>query len=419
MQEMSSTPADVVVIGAGIVGVMTALELQQSGRSVLLIDRDGPASGCSFGNGGGIGPNTCIPFALPGILRQIPKWYLDPDGPVIVNPGWVLRSFPWIWRWLLSSRESDARRSAKAMQYLYEGCLDSYRSVLGSVLSADLLREQGYLYVYESETPGRGEIFAMALRRELGIPFRQIGSAELREMEPALSPVFRRATLLPGNGHTTNPKRLVDALFERFRTAGGRFSRAEVTGFATENGELCGLTTPEGAVPLRQVVLCAGVWSGGLAGKLGVRVPLVAERGYHVTYRDSPIRLNHKIMNGSRGFGATSMETGLQITGTVELADIAMPPNWDRTEALTRMAEKMFVAPLEGERSRWMGGRPSLPDSLPVLDRSPRFGNAFLNFGHSHWGLCGAPRSARLVADMILGRPLPTALGAYAWVRFK
>ncbi|MES0056641.1 MULTISPECIES: FAD-dependent oxidoreductase [unclassified Mesorhizobium] len=407
--------ADVVVLGAGIVGVAAALELQRRGYSTLLVDRKGPAAGCSFGNGGAIGPNACTPFALPGIMRKIPKWYFDPDGPVTVNPSWALRSVPWLVRWIRSSSREAARRSAWGMRFLHDGCLDSYRDMLGPDLYADLVREQGYLYVYESATPSRSELVAEDLRRELGIPYRMFGANELRELEPSLSRRFHRATLLPGNGHTVNPKRLVDTLFDKFTAAGGAFWQAEATGFETADGQVRVLRTRDRALPLHRLVLCAGVWSRDFARQLGVHVPLVAERGYHVTYTESTIRLNHKVMNGSRGFGATTMETGLQITGTVELADADAPPNWRRAEALSRAAEATFDEPLVGKRTRWMGARPSFPDSLPVIDRTPRFANAFVNFGHSHWGLSGAPRSARLVADLIEGKTAPLA---YACGRF-
>ncbi|RWE81302.1 MAG: FAD-binding oxidoreductase [Mesorhizobium sp.] len=413
-----SSIADVVVLGAGIVGVTAALELQRRGYRTLLVDREGPAAGCSFGNGGAIGPNTCTPFALPGIMRKIPKWYFDLDGPVTINPGWALRSLPWILRWIRSSSREAARSSARGMRFLHEGCLDSYRDMLGPNLYADLVREEGYLYVYESGRASRNELFAEDLRRELGIPSHILGADELREFEPSLSRRFHRATLLPGNGHTVNPKRLVDTLFEKFTAAGGAFRLAEATELETADGQVRVLRTRDRALPLHRLVLCAGVWSREFARHLGVRLPLVAERGYHVTYTESPIRLNHKIMNGSRGFGATSMETGLQITGTVELADADAPPNWRRAEALSRAAAAMFDQPLFGNRTQWMGARPSLPDSLPVIDRAPGFANAFLNFGHSHWGLSGAPRSAKLVADLVEGKHVPPEAVAYACGRF-
>ncbi|MES0133190.1 FAD-binding oxidoreductase [Mesorhizobium sp. M0029] len=395
-----------------------ALELQRRGHNTLLVDREGPAAGCSFGNGGAIGADACTPFALPGIMRKIPKWYFDPDGPITINPGWALRSVPWILRWISASSMRAARRSALGLRFIQYGCLEGYRDMLGPGLYDDLVREQGSLYVYESATPSRNELVAEEFRRELGISSRIVSADELTEIEPSLSRRFRRATLLPGNGHTVNPKRLVDTLFDKFTAAGGSFHRAEAIGFELADGEVRGLRTRSQSLPLNRLVLCTGVWSREFAAQLGVRLPLVAERGYHVTYTESPIRLNHKVANGSRGFGVTSMETGLQITGTVELADADAPPNWRRAEALSRAAAAMFEEPLVGNRTRWMGARPSLPDSLPVIDRAPRFGNAFFNFGHSHWGLCGAPRSAKLVADLVEGKSVPPEAGAYACGRF-
>ncbi|MBR9840100.1 MAG: FAD-dependent oxidoreductase [Rhodobacteraceae bacterium] len=414
-----SAAAPMIVIGAGIVGVMTALELQRRGKPVLLVDREGPAAGCSYGNGGAIGPNTCTPFAMPGILRRIPKWYLDPDGPVTVSPSWALRSVPWILRWILGSREAAATASARGMRFLHAGCLDAYRAALGPELAAGLLREDGYLYLYEGDQQGRGELAAAAIREALGVPSEVLDAARIRELEPDLAGIFRRGLKLPGNGHTVNPKRLVDTLFGIFQRRGGRFLRSEVLGFELRDGRVVALRTGDGQVAAGGVALCAGIGSGGLAAELGARLPLVAERGYHVVFGESDVRLNHKIMNGTRGFGATGMEMGLQVTGTVELDSPGTAPNWRRAEALARGARQMFRAGALGPvSSRWMGNRPSLPDSLPVIDRAPRAANAVLAFGHSHWGLSGAPRTGVLAADLLAGREAPPELRPFRASRF-
>lgn len=411
--------SDVVVLGAGIIGVVVALELQRRGRQTLLIDKDGPAAGCSFGNGGAIGQNNCIPFALPGILRKLPRWYLDPDGPVTVDPRWAIRSIPWIMKWTAASRKESARKSSKRMKYLHAGCLKAYREYLGADCYEDLIREQGYLYVYEGETLSRNEEFAAILRKELGVSSTSVSAGEIQELEPALGTHFKRGLFLDGNGHTTNPKRLVETLCEKFMAIGGTFLQADVHAFDADGGYLRALRSSIGEIPARNLVLCAGAWSRNLARKLGANLPLVAERGYHVTFKDSPIELNHKVMNGSRGFGATSMETGLQITGTVELSDVEAGANWRRAESLKKAASQMFKTQFSGKTSLWMGPRPSLPDSIPVIDRSPSFKNVVFNFGHSHWGLSGAPRSARISADMIDGRRSEDFGNAFSVGRFQ
>lgn len=409
----------VTVVGAGIVGVTTALELRRRGFDTLLLDRTGPATGCSFGNGGAIGPNTCIPFAVPGILRKIPGWYCDPDGPVTVSPSWALKSIPWMLRWIASSRMAHAKASGRGMQFLFAGCLDAYRKMLGPELSASLLREKGYLYLYESPAPSESERTAEAIRAELGIATQTLTADEVRELEPDLTPTFKRGVHLPGNGHTVDPKRLVESLFRAFLDMGGTYAQDEVREVVVSGNRVTGLMTEKDARPVEQLVVCAGIGSRGLAAALGKRLPLVSERGYHVLFPDSPVRLTHKIMNGSRGFGATTMDDGLQITGTVELDSPDTPPSSKRAAALERNARTMFrEEAFAGKRSDWMGNRPSLPDSLPVIDRSPRCGNAIFNFGHSHWGLSGAPRSAAFAADLVQGRTLPSESTWFSCHRF-
>jgi len=410
---------DVIVIGLGIVGAMTALHLQRMGLQTLVVDREGPAAGCSFGNGGAIGQNICAPFTQPGLLRQIPAWYLDPDGPVVVNPRWMLRSAPWILRWLAASRKEPTYAASKAMAFLHYGCLDIYRESLGSALYADLIKDTGYLYVYESASKSASEVFAEELRAHLGIPGTYLSQGEVQELEPGLSAEFKRGLILPGNSYTRNPARLVQTIFGLFQQAGGTFQRANVRKLRVEGGTVAAVETNTGPLCAQQVVLCAGAWSGKLLSDLGMRLPLVAERGYHISYQGASVELNYKVMNASRGFGATQMEAGLQVSGTVELTDVDSKPNWRRAASLARNAARMFKAELGADFKPWSGNRPSFPDSLPVVDRVAHVANLYLNFGHSHWGLSGAPQSARLIGDLIQSKQLAGAAAAFSASRFK
>jgi D-amino-acid dehydrogenase len=253
----------------------------------------------------------------------------------------------------------------------------------------------------------------------MGIPGRHATAAELRDMEPALSDRFKRGLLLPGNSFTVNPARLVETLFDLFMSAGGAFERTTLRHIERDGSRVVAVSTDRGVYRPGSLVICTGAWSAPFARSLGVRVPLVAERGYHVTFSGNPARINYKVMNASRGFGATQMQDGLQISGTVELADVDAPPDWSRARALARNARLMFREELGEPDGRWMGCRPSLPDSLPVVERVPSLANAYLNFGHSHWGLSGAPRSAEMIADLIAGLPAGPAAGTFASGRFR
>ncbi|TDR27063.1 NAD(P)/FAD-dependent oxidoreductase, partial [Aquamicrobium defluvii] len=393
--------------------------LQRIGLQTLVVDREGPAAGCSFGNGGAIGQNICAPFTQPGLLRQIPAWYLDPDGPVVVNPKWMLRSLPWILRWLAASRKASTYAASKAMAFLHYGCLDIYRESLGPALYAGLIQDTGYLYVYESASKSASEAFAEDLRAYLGIPGTYLSQGEVQELEPSLSADFKRGLILPGNSYTRNPARLVETIFTLFQQAGGTFQRANVRKLRVEGDAVAAVETDIGRLSAKQVVLCAGAWSGELLRDLGMRLPLVAERGYHISYEGSPVQLNYKVMNASRGFGATQMDGGLQVSGTVELTDVHSKPNWRRAGSLARNAARMFKAKLGADFKPWAGSRPSFPDSLPVVDRAARVANLYLNFGHSHWGLSGAPQSARLIGDLIQKKQMAEATAAFSAGRFK
>lgn len=408
----------VTIIGAGIVGVVCAIALCRQGHTVTIVDEREPGMGCSYGNGGAISPDACIPIAMPGILPTIPKMLLSSGGPVSLDPSYFPRAFPWLVRWALCSRLNVAKRSSAAMSALHKTSLDGYRSLLGGQKFSDLIRMDGQIHVYESDLIGKGERLARSFRQDMGVQFNDINAATLREMEPCLAPIYKRGTFYPNAGHTVNPLRMVQTLFAIFIEMGGEYRRTRVRSFGFDASGPTSLQTDAGEVPFNKLVIAAGAWSHQLTSMLGTKIPLEAERGYHIMFRDSSVSLNHKIMNGSHSFGATSMEDGLQITGTVEFAGVDAPPNEQRTNSLRKHGIRMFPGLEAVTGKTWMGCRPSLPDSLPVLDHSPKFRNVVFNFGHSHFGLIGAPASAEIVAALIDEREPPIDRQPYRANRF-
>jgi D-amino-acid dehydrogenase len=416
--ERNGSTAEVTIIGAGIVGVVCANVLCREGYSVTIVDEREPGMACSYGNGGAVGPDHCVPMGMPGMLWNVPRWLLSSTGPLSLDPIYFPRAIPWLVRWALCSRMDRARRSAAAMYALHKTNLNGYRSLLGGERFSSLLRTDGHLHVYESDIIGSTESLARAFRQELGVQFTDLGADAIHEMEPALARIYKRGTFYPNSAHTINPLRLVQELFAVFREMGGKFKRAQVHGFDFDSSGPTTLQTDRGNIPFKKLVISAGAWSHRLTAMLGTKIPLEAERGYHVMFRDADVSLNHKIMNGTHSFGATAMEDGLQITGTVEIAGVDAPPNEQRAKALWKLGARMLPGIKESNGVTWMGCRPSLPDSLPILDRSPNFSNVVFNFGHSHWGLNGAPVSAEIVAALIADRDSPIERRPYRVDRF-
>ena len=411
-------PRDVTVIGAGIVGMAAAVALQRDGHTVTVIDSLAPGRGCSYGHGGAISPGQCIPFALPGMLHKIPGWILDPLGPMAVRWRYFPRALPWLLRWALAGRMDRVRAYSAALNGLHAPTLDGYRDILGTDTFADLFRVQGHLYLWSGSKPNAKDRISQELRETHGVRAEALDAEAIRRMEPDLAPVFQRGLFFPDNGHVVNPLRLVETLAEGFLEGGGTIRRGRVEGFEMGPDGPRALQTDAGELPVDRLVISAGAWSNRLTAKLGTRVPLETERGYHVMLPNPGVRLTAKIMNRDHMFGATLMEHGLRLSGTVEIAGVDAPPDYHRAHAVLERGRRMLPGLNDEGAEVWMGCRPSFPDSLPVIDRSPRFPSVFFAFGHGHTGMIGAPMTARLITDLIGGRPPCIDPAPYAVNRF-
>lgn len=417
MSKTDNAP-DVTVIGGGIAGIVTALTLGRDGLNVTVIDEMDPRKRCSFGNGGAIGPDSCTPMALPGMLPKVIKWAFDKKGPVSLDWRHLPRALPWLLRWIAAGRLVNARASAVAMRALFSPSLEIYHDLLGAESYADLIRNTGNLYVYETPEPSMPERILRQLQHEQGVTPEPLTADDIRNLEPALAPIFKRGVMLRGNAFTPNPSRFLNTLTERFLETGGQIVPGRVAGFDIGPAGPRAVQTETARLAVDKIVVAAGIWSGRLAAQLGTRTPLEAERGYHVMLPDAGVVLRNKIMNGTHSFGLTPMEDGLQITGTVEIAGVDAAPNQQRSDAILAHGRRMLPGLREAGASTWMGPRPSTPDSLPVICRSPRFENVFFAYGHGHWGLSGAPMTGRIIAAMISGGESPIDPRPYRSDRF-
>lgn len=415
-----SSPANpsVAVIGAGIVGSCAALALQRDGWRVAVYDPLPPGGGASFGNAGLISVDSVVPIAMPGMLRKVPRWLIDPEGPLALRPRYAPRAAPWLLRWLRAGRLPAVRAASRALHALHRPSLDEYRGLLGAERFAALLRAEGQVHVWESERESAGDRIADELRRRLAVPTERLGTAALRELLPGLSPAVRRGLLFPRHAHTVEPRRLVHAVAELLQEAGGilRAERAMKI-VPLGDGRYRLLTNCDDRVHDR-VVVAAGAWSRSLLEPLGVRLPLETERGYHAELSAPSMTPRLPLVHRERGFAVTPMAGGLRIAGTVEIAGLAAPPDERRADALAAQAQALFPGlRFEGRRA-WMGFRPSLPDSLPVIDRLPQHPGIIVACGHGHFGMTAASLTARLVARLVRGEPAPIDLQPYRLSRF-
>ena len=418
MSEPASSPRHVVVIGAGIVGVCSALALLRAGFRVTLLERDAPGQGASFGNGAVIGEAAVVPVATPGLLRKVPGMLLDPRGPLALRWSYLPRIAPWLLRFAAASRPKRVEQISIALAALLEGSFAAFDRLLEMADAADMLRRTGWLCVYETEAGLEAYRPMLELQRRRGVSFDILDRDALREFEPALGPIFARALYYPDVGYALDSLRLVQVLAEAFGRRGGTLKRAEARGFEIGPDGPRAVLTEAGPVPCDAVVIAAGAWSKRLAAELGSRLPLDTERGYHVQFAAPGVAPRLPVYSTERGIIATPLEVGLRVGGTVELGGLKAAPNWDRARVLLEQAKRWFPGLRTEGHSRWMGFRPSMPDSLPVIGRSPRFANAIFAFGHGHCGMMMGARTGEIVAALLAGRDPGLDMTPYRADRF-
>ncbi|RVV98323.1 FAD-dependent oxidoreductase [Mesobaculum littorinae] len=412
----------VTVIGAGIVGVTTALALQIAGHAVTLLDRGAVAGGTSGGNAGAFAFSDIEPLASPGILRKAPGWLMDPLGPLSLRPGHAVRMLPWLyhfWRSGQPGRQAGAIAAQARLMDLSRAALDR---LLPAVEGAALVRREGQLQVYEGAAEFRASLPAWELKRAHGIAFDLLGGpGALAEIQPGLAPRFTHAGFVPGWLNVTDPLLWTRHLAQSFVAAGGMIARGEVRGL-TQRDHGVEIATPDGPRHADQVVVAAGAWSHRLARTLGDRIPLETERGYNTTFPDARIAegidLRTHVTFVRHGFVVSRVGEGLRIGGAVELGGLRLPPDYRRADVLVGKARTFFPGFDPTGGTRWMGFRPSMPDSLPAIGRSPRAPGVIYAFGHGHLGLTQSAATAELVAALAAGRQPALDLAPYAPLRF-
>jgi len=410
------------VIGAGMVGVCAAAYLQRDGHSVFLVDPGTPGEGASFGNAGAFNASSVTPMAVPGIIKKVPGWLRDPLGPLSLRWSYLPTVLPYLYRFVRAGTEEKVHAQARALRPLVGATLAALQPLVKDAGAERLVHQRGHLYVYRSAESLTKDGLAWALRRENGVVVDEFDADELRQLEPALSRDYQRGLLVRENGHTSNPFGLVSALVEHFVRQGGSVIRARALGFRLDGGRLTAIRTDAGELAADAAVLAAGAWSKPLAASLGDSVPLETERGYHLMISDPEVMPSMPTADGDGKFVATPMDTGLRFAGTVELAGLDAAPDWRRARILLEQGRKMLPGLArehpEERVSVWMGHRPSMPDSLPVLGHSRASRDIIYAFGHGHVGMTAAPMTGRLVADLVAGRQPAIDIFPFAAARF-
>ncbi|QIB36196.1 FAD-binding oxidoreductase [Ancylobacter pratisalsi] len=409
---------DVIVVGAGIVGLAAAFHLQAEGLRVRLVERGGVAEGASMGNAGAFAFTDILPLASPGILRRAPRWLLDPLGPLSLPPRYLPHLAPWLIRFWRASLPDRHARSILAQSALMRLAAEAMGAMVQEAGLSGRVRHEGNLQLYESEAELAAALPGWRLREAEGIAFEHVRGERLAALQPGLSPRFPVGTFTPHWKSVDDPYHFALALFDVVMSRGATISHGEVVVIETGEEGVRVRLADGGALSAGHAVLAAGAWSRPLAKALGNAVPLETERGYNTTLPPGAFELRRQLTFGGHGFVVTPLATGIRVGGAVELGGLKAPPNYARAEAMLNKAATFLPGLKTTGGTQWMGFRPSLPDTLPVIGRSKASSRVIYAFGHGHLGLTQSAGTGRLVADLVTGRPPSTPLEPFRPDRF-
>ena len=407
----------VTVLGAGIVGLCTALALLERGIKVRVIERGAPGQETSYGNAGVISPWSIIPQISPGLWKNIPKLMVGPTRPLAVHWSSWPAMVPWGLRFLSLGTEAQVREISSGMFTLCGPSVDMYRKLLQGTGYEGLMQNSMYVHAFRDGSRANLNGLDNQLRAAAGANVELVGADVLHSIEPDLSPEFQAAVLIHDQARALAPGQIATVLADKAKSLGAEFVSDEIrtlkrTDTAWE------IACAENTYRSEKVALCMGVWSKPLLEQLGISIPLMAERGYHVQFPESGLQVQNSVLDVDCKVVASQMAGGLRVAGQAEFGPIGAPPNPRTLERMERIARKMFPTLPPGEPDTWMGHRPSFPDSLPVLGEMPGQDGLFLNFGHSHYGLMMAPKSGELTARSILNEGTNEDLSAFDISRF-
>ncbi|MEL0089876.1 MAG: FAD-binding oxidoreductase [Rhodospirillales bacterium] len=413
------THGHVTIVGAGIVGVSCALHLLKDGWKVRLIDEYPPGTQTSYGNAGAISPQSINPMSGPGVIKQIPKWLLDPLGPLAVRLGYLPKVAPWLIQFVRDGSASRITHQSEALAALHRSVIDGHEELAELANVKHLIQRQGWLSVYETDKAFAADSLARARMRSHGHEIHELNADEITQLEPGLSPIFKHATWAPNSGHTVNPGALTEAYAAQAIRMGCDFVSAKALGFGLGPEGPKNIQTSVGEFNLDRLVIAAGAWSARLSKQLGDPFPLESERGYHMMLPTPGFTTRRPISFNERKFMTTTMESGLRLAGTVEFAGLEAPPNWGRAEKLLTHAHQVFREVDVKGAERWMGQRPATPDSLPVISASAAHKKVFYAFGHGHLGLTGSAVTGQHIASLVSDRNATIDLKPFRVDRYR
>ena len=406
---------EVTVIGGGIIGVCTALALQREGISTLLIER-GPIGGeATFGNCALMALSEIVPLAKPGVMKKLPGWILNPEGPLAIRPGHLPSALPWLFKFLRNARPHRVAQICHGLGMLTAHAQEDFDEVIEAAQIENIWAENEVLYLYDQKEQYLADRFSWQLRADEGYHATELEGSALAGVESDVDTDGKFGLIAHGWRSFTDPQRLTRELAQHFTRLGGEILNAEVSRIeSTASRPKCVHFTDGAQRDIDKLVIAAGCWAGRLLKDIGIRIPLAPLHGYHTDIADSGVSLSRPVLYASGGFVNTPVESGLRIAGTVEIAPLDPEPNFRRAEVLVEKAKRSLFPGLKSTQgSQWIGTRPFMPDTLPVIGPAPGVDNMWLAVGHGQLGITMGPTTGKLVSAMITGRSPVVDLAPY------
>lgn len=410
---------NVAVIGAGMVGVATAIWLQRDGHQVTLIDREGVAAGASFGNAGILACSGIIPVSRPGLIFKAPFMLLDKNQPLFLRWSYLPKLMPWLVKFLARANYRDMLSSTKSLHQLMYDSVDQHKALAAGTGAEEFIKASGWFHGYATKKEFDKDKEVWQTLRDIGLDLVEMTPEGITEFDPALKGKFGYGILSKNDGQITDPGAYIKTLAAHFESQGGKLRIGDVVDINVINKNTPKLVFADGNImTCDSIVITAGVHSGILSEKLGLKVPLEAERGYHLEFVNANIELKSPVMVTSGKFGVNSMNGRLRCAGIVELGGFEAGPSKAPIELLKRKVGEIFPELEYDEVHEWMGLRPSTPDALPLIGALGDHPNIWAGFGHQHLGVTGGPRTGKMLAQLIAGEKINEDLSAFNPNRF-
>ena len=406
------------VVGAGIQGVCTSLNLIKKGFEVTLIDRDEPGKkSASYGNAGHFSPYASLSMNRPDVLIDVPAMLLSTTGPLALKWNYVPKMIPWFLKFIKNCTKNKMMHTAKYMHQILDLALPAYDELFQEIDVTGLVESKGIIYFWTKRDLKSREL-EINVRKELGVEQKLLNAHEIHDLEPHIRQIYHEGILYPSARHTKNPRKILIKLFDLFLKKGGKFKKenVETINFSSDDKPL--LKTNSNLYTFDKTVIACGAFSKKLTDQTNEKIPLDTERGYHVHFKGYDHLLSRPIIFLNRGFGITPMEQGLRVVGTVEFGGLKNPPSKKRILNLINNARYLFPE-LKDHEDEWLGFRPTLPDFLPVLGPSKNYKNLFYSFGHHHLGWTLGAISGKIISGMIAEEKTNLDLSPYSSQRFS